>query len=191
MHLTSRSKVLAVHDRSSVRRARVGGKPSCPPTLDEAVNKRDVSTRETGEFARENAGFNLNLGFASAAPRDLSSNRRESTASQNLRNVADTGKAAVARCCQENHGLEFGRNGGGSPETMVSNHLSAFSSTFDLRIGRSMLAQPRVEFLKPQRTGLIQPHQESEHLVIIKDQMVSIHLQECRSDRHRHALVSV
>ena len=30
--------------------------------LDEAVNKRDLSTGETGEFASENVGFGLNPG---------------------------------------------------------------------------------------------------------------------------------
>jgi len=86
-----------------------------PTGLDGPVNKRDLSTGETGEFAGENAGFGPNPGVASVAPRDLSSNRRESTARKNLRNVADTGAAAVARCCQENHGSELGWRQFGSP----------------------------------------------------------------------------
>jgi hypothetical protein len=32
------------------------------PALDEAVNNRDLSTGETGEFAGENVGFGLNRG---------------------------------------------------------------------------------------------------------------------------------
>ena len=60
-------------------------------------------------------GSGLNPGVVSAAPRDFTSNRRESTARKNLRNVADTGAAAVARCCQENHGSELGWKQYGSP----------------------------------------------------------------------------
>ena len=64
------------------------------------------------------------LGFASAAPHDLSSNRRESPARKNLRNVADTGAWDAWCCCQENHGSELEWQQYGSPKTMVSNYLS-------------------------------------------------------------------
>jgi hypothetical protein len=33
-----------------------------PPALDRPVNKRDLSTGETREFASENVGFGLNRG---------------------------------------------------------------------------------------------------------------------------------
>jgi hypothetical protein len=48
-----------------------------PPTLNGAVNKRDLSTRETGEFADEKVGFGLNPGVAFGTPHDISSNQRE------------------------------------------------------------------------------------------------------------------
>jgi hypothetical protein len=45
--------------------------------LDGAVNKRFLSTGETGELVRVNVGFDLNLGVDRATPRNLSSNGRE------------------------------------------------------------------------------------------------------------------
>src|ERR1035437_6136293 len=47
------------------------------PKLNPPVNKRFLSTGETGEFASENVGFGLNPGVERAPPHDLSSNRRE------------------------------------------------------------------------------------------------------------------
>ena len=73
-----------------------------------AVNKRFLSTGETGEFASGNAGFGLNLGVAPGAPQDLSSNRREDDGSQKLRNVADTSEVDGECCCQQNSYLELG-----------------------------------------------------------------------------------
>ena len=70
------------------------------PRLNPPVNKRDLSTRETGEFAGENVGFGLNPGVAPVGPCCLSSNRRESTAQKNPRNVADRGEQAAGRFCQ-------------------------------------------------------------------------------------------
>jgi hypothetical protein len=45
--------------------------------LDGAVNKRDLSTGETGEFASKNAGFDLNPRVERAVPRTLLSSRRK------------------------------------------------------------------------------------------------------------------
>jgi hypothetical protein len=78
-----------------------------------AVNKRDLSTRET-------VGFGLNPGVAFATPQDLSSKLRESAASQNVRNVADTGERAVRRCCQQHIPSQLGRNRSGSIPTCHS-----------------------------------------------------------------------
>ena len=72
------------------------------PALDKAVNKPDLTTRDTGEFASENVGFGLNPGVAPPAPKLASSNRRESKVSRNLRNVADTDDGDAGRCCQQN-----------------------------------------------------------------------------------------
>ena len=94
--------------------SRVGNSESLKPTLDWAVNKRLLSTRETGEFAGENVGFGLNPGVAPAHPRSLSSNRRKCAARENLLNVADTGQGDGSRCCQQHAHFELGQNGSGS-----------------------------------------------------------------------------
>ena len=93
--------------------------------MDEAVNKRLLSTGEAREFASENVGFGLNPGVELAPPRNLSSNQRERATRQDPRNVADTGESDGGRCCQQNSRLELGQKWRGSPKTMVSNHLSA------------------------------------------------------------------
>ena len=72
------------------------------PMLYGAVNKRDLSTGETGELVRENVGFGLNPGVDLAPPRRLLSNRRDRPARENLRNVADTGYGGGCRCRQDN-----------------------------------------------------------------------------------------
>jgi hypothetical protein len=51
--------------------------------LDGAVNKRVLSTGETGEFGSKNLGGDLNPGVERAVPRDLSSNRREGALCKN------------------------------------------------------------------------------------------------------------
>ncbi len=79
------------------------------------VNKRYLSTRETGEFAGENVGFGLNHGVASAAPRGLSSNRRGRAARKSLRNVGDTCEGDAERCCQQNSRSKLGQKCLGSP----------------------------------------------------------------------------
>ncbi len=77
-------------------------------TLNPSVNKRFLSTGETGEFASENVGLGLNLWVELTPPRHLSSNRRNCAAHQNLRNVADTGQGDGARCRQQNWRYELG-----------------------------------------------------------------------------------
>ena len=64
------------------------------------------------------------LGVELGPARCLSSNRRERKARENLRNVADTCEVDRWRSCQRNRRLELGQKTIGSPETMVSNHLS-------------------------------------------------------------------
>src|ERR1022692_3556046 len=79
------------------------------------VNKRFLSTGETGEFASGNVGFGRNpwgsaatRGVELAPPRCLSSNRRERAAGKNLRNVADTDEGDARRCCQQKQPLGVG-----------------------------------------------------------------------------------
>src|SRR5580658_7950970 len=83
--------------------------------LNPPVNKRLLSTRETGEFASKNVGSGRNLGVEFECPRSLTSNQRERTARKKSRNVADTGEGNGWRCSQENWPLELGRKGVGSP----------------------------------------------------------------------------
>jgi len=59
------------------------------PTLDGAVNKRNLSTGETGEFAFETSGFGLNPGVELARALILPSNQRGRLTGANLWNVAD------------------------------------------------------------------------------------------------------
>ncbi len=79
------------------------------PTLDGTVNKRDLSTGETGELVPENVGFDLNHGVERAPPRCHISNRREPCLRENQRNVSDTGEQGDQRCCQDNGRVKFGR----------------------------------------------------------------------------------
>ena len=82
------------------------------PGLDEAVNKRFLSTGETGEFAGENVGFGLNPGVGRAVPQNLSSKWRERATRENVRNVGDEGGC---RCfCQQNSRSELGQKRSGS-----------------------------------------------------------------------------
>ena len=74
----------------------------CLATLDGAVNKRFLSTGETGGLVQENVGFGLNPGVDLALPRRLLSIWRDCPARENLRNVADTGDGGGHRCCQDN-----------------------------------------------------------------------------------------
>ena len=55
------------------------------------------------------------LGVELGPPRCLSSNRRERTARENLRNVGDTGEEDAGRCCQQNSRSELGQKCSGSP----------------------------------------------------------------------------
>ena len=72
------------------------------PALDGAVNKRFLSTGETGEFVTENVGSGLNPGVELAPPHRLLSNRRDRPSRKNLPNVADTGYGGGWRCRQDN-----------------------------------------------------------------------------------------
>ena len=72
----------------------------------------------------ETWGSAATLGVELAPPRCLSSNRRERAARKNLRNVADTDEGDGGCCCQQNSRSELGQKGTGSPENVVSNHLS-------------------------------------------------------------------
>lgn len=95
------------------------------PGLYGAVNKRFLSTGETGELVLENVGFDLNPGVELAPQRRLLSNWRNRPACKNVRNVADTGAAGNRRCCQDNERGDLVRGRCGSPKTRVSNYLSA------------------------------------------------------------------
>ena len=67
-----------------------------------AVNKRELSTGETGELAPDNVGSDLNPRVELALPRRPPSNWRDRPPRENLRNVADTGNGGGRRCCQDN-----------------------------------------------------------------------------------------
>ncbi len=84
----------ASHRRSFEERSERGA------ALNTAVNKRLLSTGETGEFVSENVGFDLNAGVVLAPPRRLFSDWRTGPGHENLRNVGDTGTACGGRCCQ-------------------------------------------------------------------------------------------
>ena len=92
-----------------------------------AVNKRFLSTGETGEFASENLGFGHNPGVELAPPRCLSSNRRERAVRKSVRNVVGPDEVDTECCRQQKSRLELGPKGTGSPENVVSNYLSALS----------------------------------------------------------------
>jgi hypothetical protein len=93
-------------------------------TLYEAVNKRFLSTGETGELVCGNVGFGLNPGVELAPPRGLLSNWRDRPARKNVQNVADTGAAGHRRCCQDNGRGNLVRGRYGSPQNPVTNGLS-------------------------------------------------------------------
>ena len=94
--------------------------------LNEAVNKRVLSTGETGEFVRENLGSDGHPGVEFAPPGPLTSNQREMADARNVRNVADTGEVSAGCWCQQKVHLALGHRDVGSPE-------NAFS-TFSLKI---------------------------------------------------------
>ena len=79
--------------------------------LNRPVNKRFLSTGETGELVRVNVGFDSNPGVVCATPQDLASHWREGAARKNLRNVEDTGGmskgAAVNKTCPRSWGGEI------------------------------------------------------------------------------------
>ena len=85
------------------------------PGLDEAVNKRFLSTGETEEFAGENVEFGLNPGVGRAVPQNLSSKWRERATREDVRNVGDMDEGDCPRCCQQNSRSELGQKGSGSP----------------------------------------------------------------------------
>jgi hypothetical protein len=86
-----------------------------PPALYGAVNKRFLSTGETGELVPDNVGFGLNPGVVLAPLRRLLSNWRDRPPRENLRNVADTGEVNRGRRRQQNRRLELGQKCSGSP----------------------------------------------------------------------------
>ena len=92
--------------------------------MDTTVNKRFLSTGETGEFVSENVGFGLNPGVELAPPRSLLSNWRERRTCKILPNVADTGNSRGRRCCQDNGPGNLVCGQYGSPQNPVSNDLS-------------------------------------------------------------------
>ena len=75
-----------------------------------AVNKRDLSTGETGELVCGNVGFGLNPGVELALPRRLLSNWRDRAARKNLPNVADTGEAETGVAVKKTAGWSWGGN---------------------------------------------------------------------------------
>src|SRR5215471_16772895 len=72
----------------------------------------------------ENPVVGLNAGVTLASTHSLSSNPREPAVRKNVCFLAYTGQGAVGRFCQQNHGVELGRPGGGSPKTLISNPIS-------------------------------------------------------------------
>jgi hypothetical protein len=102
------------------------------PRLNPPVNKRDLSTGETGEFASEDVGFGRNPGVAFATPQDLSSNWRELATRQILRSVADTGTGTGGCCCQLNTRYGLGQKRSGSPKTRC---CKLFSQRFLMFLG--------------------------------------------------------
>src|ERR1017187_8738769 len=95
-----------------------------------AVNKRELSTGETGELAPDNVGSDLNPRVELALPRRPPSNWRDRPPRENLRNVADTGNGGGRRCCQDNWRAKLVRGRFGSPAWIrttvhgLSHHLS-------------------------------------------------------------------
>jgi hypothetical protein len=90
----------------------------------EPVNKRDLSTGETGELVRENVGCGLNPGVECATPRNLFSNWRNRRARKNLGNVANTDEPDGGCCCQQNRAFQLGVRKCGSPLFANSNQFS-------------------------------------------------------------------
>lgn len=71
------------------------------PSLDGAVNKRDLSTGETRELAGNSVGFGLNPRVELVPPLSVFSNWRDCPQHKNLWNVTDTGEECYRRCCQD------------------------------------------------------------------------------------------
>jgi hypothetical protein len=67
---------MLIRSHHSLRQAELGILRSWAAKLDAAVNKRDLSTGETGELAPENVGIGLNPGVEGAPPRSPVSNWR-------------------------------------------------------------------------------------------------------------------
>ena len=116
---------MLIRSHHSLRQAELGILSSWAATLDAAVNKRDLSTGETGELVLEDVGYDLNPGVDRALPRIAFSNQRN-CARKYPRNVGDNG-GFRERCCQQERLGYLGLEGFGSPKTMVSN---SFSSDF-------------------------------------------------------------
>jgi len=80
------------------------------PTLDEAVNKRKLSTRETGDFSSESAGLGSNQGL-SLDPHDASlptgENGRRSESCGILRIRARPAEGAAVKGCGKNFDRYF------------------------------------------------------------------------------------
>jgi hypothetical protein len=69
--------------------------------LHEAVNKRLLSTGETGEFASKKLGSRPQPGVGIESARNLSSNRRELAGRKKLPNVGDNGLRAKTDAVNE------------------------------------------------------------------------------------------
>ena len=67
---------MLIRSHHSLRQAELGNLSSWAAKLYGAVNKRDLSTGETGELVPENVGIGLNPGVELAPPRNPVSNWR-------------------------------------------------------------------------------------------------------------------
>jgi hypothetical protein len=94
------------------------------PALDGAVNKPSCQPEKPENSQVKTWDSASTLGVELAPPRNLASNRRKRAVPKTLRNVAYTGEDDGWRCCQQNRRLELGQKWFGSPENVVSNHLS-------------------------------------------------------------------
>jgi hypothetical protein len=81
--------------------------------LDGAVNKRNLSTGETGEFASENVGSGMNPWGLSAYPRDHNFQNGETPPAKYLQSVWDTDWESKGYC-QQNLARKFIANWYGS-----------------------------------------------------------------------------
>src|ERR1039458_2238221 len=111
----------------STENAAVGKFHSWGTSLYGVVNKRFLSTGETGELVLENVGFGLNPGVELAPPRSLLSNRRNRPAHKNVQNVADTANGGGHRNCQDNGPGNLVRGRYGSPAWIrTTNNINHF-----------------------------------------------------------------